>query len=620
MPISITEQDFFQIKDNLKSYLRDQTEFEDYDFEGSAMAALIDVLAYNTHYSAVTANMSVNEMFIDTAQLRSNVVSHAKGLGYVPQSMRSAVMEVSLTGGVYSNPDRKIDDPIIIPRGSIFKSNSGSNAEIKFITIEDYTAIPEVSTDPNFLQTGTVTFPSIKAYEGKMLKNTFIVDKRDQIFEIPNKACDTTSIIVSVAENSSSTTAEVYKLAVSITPDLGKVFFLQEGRDELFSIYFGDDILGTALNVDNIVTIEYLKTKGTEGNGITKFSLGSGIQGLKSPSVTTISNSAGGSGIETINSIKKNAPFDYTTQNRAVTVDDYKTIIRQIYPNIDAISVWGGEDSDPAIYGKVFISIKPSSGAILTPTVKEDIEKKLIKYKVSSIVPVVVDPEYIFIELNVNFKYNSQISNLSGQDIVNKVQTTIDNYNSESLLEFNKVYRNSNVGTLIDNTDTAIISSTVRHKIKKYIKPIIGTTSSYLIEFYNVLYNPHDSHSSILKSNEFYISGVPSIIYYIVDDGSGNVLLKQRETGTSNVITSDANFGTIDYIKGTITIPELNISKFVDDVDKLSITVELDSHDIVPVRNAILQIESVVITPQEDVIESKTYSGNTNFATTPARL
>lgn len=610
MAVSTTEQDFFQIKENLKDYLRSQSEFEDYDFTGSAMSNLLDVLAYNTHYSAITANMSVNEMFLDTAQLRNNVISHAKNLGYTTRSMRAASMTISLSGTTTQTTQ------MTLARGTIF--NSAGNKPMKFITLKDYTATPV---------DGTVTFPLITAYEGKLLDNSFTVDGSKQVYEIPNKACDTSTIRVSVLETAGATTSTVYKLAKTLTDTLGteEVYFLQESIDEKFQIYFGDDIIGKKLTPGNVVKIEYVKTNASSGNNISTFSLGSSISGLTSPIITTTSRSAGGAGIETIESIKKNAPFNYSAQNRAVTAEDYKTIIQGIYPNIDSINVWGGEDNDPPVYGRVYASVKPSSGAALTTGTKTLIEDGLKRYKVSSIIPVIVDPVYMHILLDISFKYNSGISNLSAAELKTKVQTVSDTYNKDILTEFNKMYRNSNVTSLVDAADTAIISSTIRHKVRQYITPVLNTAANYEINFENTIYHPHTGHmtsssTGVITSNAFYRVGDTTTLYYIEDDGAGNIKLYHKTSGTSVVTIDDAKFGTVDYTKGKVIIPELSISGFSGTDDNLIITVELDSHDIVPVRNQILQIESTKITAIEDTIASGTYSGNTNYTTTPSRL
>ena len=610
MATSTTEQDFFQIKENLKTYLRDQSEFVDYDFDGSAMSTLLDVMAFNTHYTALTANMSVNEMFLDTSQLRSNVVAHAKGLGYTTHSMRASNTTVNIVGASTSTT------PLTLPRGTIFKS--GGQTAFKFITLKDYSATPV---------RGFITFSNVDVYEGKLLTNSFTVSSGDQVYKIPNKAIDTTTLRVTVTDSIVSSTSKEYTLSkyLSNTLSTSEVYFLQESMDEIYEIYFGDSIIGKKLSVGNIIKIEYLKTSGPLANSIKVLTLDGSISGMTSPVVTVGAPTYGGANIESIDSIKKNAPFDYSAQNRAVTTDDYKTIIKQIYPNIDSISVWGGEDNNPPIYGKVFASIKPSSGATLTTTTKELIKNELKRYKVASIIPEIIDPDYMYILLNVTFKYNSGISNLTATELQTKVQSVVDSYNKDVLISFNQMYRNSNLTTLVDSVNTAIISCTIRHKVKKYITPILNTKSYYDIEFSNTIYNPHTGHKTssdtgVIISNGFYITGNSSTVYFMEDDGEGYIKLFHKTSGSSVNIIDDAKFGTVDYIKGQIIVSSLGISGFTGIDDSLIFTVELDSYDIVPVRNMILQIESSSITPIEDSIESGTYSGNVNYKTTPSRL
>jgi hypothetical protein len=610
MATSTTEQDFFQIKENLKTYLRSQTEFADYDFDGAALTTLLDVMAFNTHYSAITANMSVNEMFLDTAQVRNNVISHAKGLGYTTQSNRSAYFIGDITA------DTTATLPVIIPRGSTFKT-SGTKPLI-FTTLSDFTTTPVA---------GIATFTGVTAYEGKMIQNTYTVGSEEQKYEIPNKFCDTTTLRVEVQTNAASTDKKIYKLGKYLTDTLStsEVYFLQEGFDEKYEVYFGDNIIGKKLAIDNVISFEYLKTSGSTGNSIQQFTFASTVSGLSNVTVATTTPSTGGANIETINSIKKNAPFNYAAQNRAVTAEDYNTIIQQIYPNIDSINVWGGEDNDPPVYGKVYASVKPSSGSVLTTGTKTLIEDGLKRYKVSSIIPVIVDPEYMYLLLDISFKYNSGISNLSASELKTKIQTVSDTYNTDVLTRFNNMYRNSNMTSLVDAADTAIVSSTVRHKVRQYITPVLNTAANYVISFSNVIYHPHSGHLStsatgVVTSNAFYRLGNTTTLYYMEDDGMGNIKLYHKASGTNVVTIDDAKFGTVDYVTGKITIPTLSLSGFSGTDTTLVFTVELDSFDVVPVRNQILQIESTTINAIEDTIASGTYSGNTNYTTTPSRL
>ena len=603
--LKTTEQDFFQIKANLKDYMRNQTEFADYDFDGSTLSHLLDVLAYNTHYSALTANMSVNEMFLDTAVIRNNVVSHAKGLGYTPLSMKSSIGVVSVTGTTSSTTE------VVIPRGSIF-----SSASSKFVSLTDYSGTPVG---------GTVTWTGIDLYEGKLLKNTFVVGGEEQVYEIPNKNVDTTTLRIKIKDTVASTTWTEYKLAKYLTDvtDTSALYFLQEGRDEKFEITFGDGILGTKLSAGNIMEVEYVRCNGVEGDGVSSFTMGSTISGLTGTTVTTETKSGGGGSIESMDSIKLNAPFNYTAQNRAVTAADYSTLIQQIYPNVDAISVWGGEDNDPQVYGKVFASIKPSSGVTLTSDAKASITTSLKAYRVMSIIPEIVDPEYLYLLVDVVFKYNSGVTTLTSSELKTKVQTSISSYNSGQLLSFNKMFRHSVFSAIIDSTDSAIVSSISKVKVKQYKIPVLNTVSKYDFDFGNTFYHPHSGHMpggyGVVRSNGFMVFGNETVIYYMEDDGAGNIILFHKESGATTNTIDNSSFGSVDYILGKISIPELSISSIFGTDENLSFTVELDSNDVVPVRNQIIQIETSTVSASEDTVASGTYSGNVNYKTTPSR-
>jgi hypothetical protein len=347
------------------------------------------------------------------------------------------------------------------------------------------------------------------------------------------------------------------------------------------------------------------------------------ISGVTNTTLTTTSNSSGGGSIESIDSIKLNAPFNYTAQNRAVTGADYKTLIPQIYPNVDAISVWGGEDNDPQIYGKVFASIKPSSGTTLTSDAKLTITTALKSYRVMSIIPEIVDPDYLYLLLDVVFKYNSGATVFTKSELETLVESSVSTFNSTELLSFNKMFRHSNFSSIIDSTNDAIVSSTTRVKVKQYKIPVIDTKSKYEFNFYNTFYNPHSGHMpsgyGIARSNGFYVFGNTSVIYYMQDDGTGNIQLYHSAAGSTTDTIDNSAFGTIDYTLGKIVIPELNISSISGTDENLSFTVELDSNDVVPVRNQIIQIETSTVSGEEDTISSGTYSGNVNYKTTPSR-
>jgi hypothetical protein len=608
---STTEQDFAEIKNNLKSYLKNQGEFTDYDFEGSGISSLLDVLAYNTHYMALTANMTANEMFLDSAVLRNNVVSHAKSLGYTPKSKRSAKTVINLSGITNAPPSEASQtQTITLPKGTKFSSlDSGTN--FTFVTNKEYS---HISYD------GSVLFEDIEIFEGKYVTNTITVKSDEkQVYEIPNKNIDTTTLKVIIKDSATATTFEEYKLNKLLT-DFNSdsslyadanYFFLQEGQDERFEIYFGDDILGKKLTAGNVIEINYVITSGSAGNGIKNFTRVGSTPYIGALRITSDSPSYGGSLIESVESIKLSAPNTFMAQNRAVTSKDYEYFVREIYPELTNISVWGGEENDPPIYGKTFISVKPFTNAI-----KKIIVDRLKSYNVASITSEVIEPYYMYLELIVDFIYDNSITKFTENELNSLVRATVDNYNSGSLLEFNTPFRYSNFSSLIDNTDKAIISSNTSIKVKQYVEPLLQTTHLYEINFSNKIYNPYNAYKGTegkgtVWSNGFYKDGDHNVVFYLKDSGTGKLELYYHPVGSSEMVIQDAEFGTIDYVdryplltdvntEGKIIIPSLNITGFPGRDEYLIFTAIFKSNDVVPIRNQLLQIESVKIVPTKN--------------------
>jgi hypothetical protein len=604
MTVSTTDLDFFDIKNNLKSFLKNQTQFTDYDFDGSAMSTLLDVLAYNTHYNAMTASMSVNEMFIDTAQVRGNVVSLAKSLGYTPRSAKASSAEIILTGTSSSVN-------IVLPRGTLFKGG-----EYSFVTLTDYT-VPVLD--------GSISLPlSIK--EGKLLSHRYTVTNADQIFEIPNKLCDTSTIRVTVYESSESTIYKTFIFSDNIIDSIGTsdLFFIQEGSNEKHEIYFGDDILGTKLKEGNIVEISYLKTSGPDANDISTFTMQSGITGLTSVTITNPTKSTGGANIESIESIKKNAPYVYTAQNRTVTTMDFKSILNHNFSHlIKDVSVWGGEDNIPPVYGKVFMSILPAGvSTVLSPESKKEIVNGLSKYKLTSIIPEFVDPEYIYLDVIVDYYFDTLKSNKSDKELNTLIYSAIDNYNTETLTKFNTVYYNSDIIDLIKGVDESIIATTVKHEISKDMLPLLNTPHRYVIDFNNSIYNPHYGHTTslsggIISSSGFTLPG-STVTNYLEDDGKGNMLIYYL---TSDNKKSSRIIGTVDYDSGSINTDEIIISSIVGDAGtKLLIKAQLKSYDVVPIGNNIVTINTISASGLPHSSDQLANLSTINYKTTPSRI
>ena len=596
--LKVTEFDFDEVKANLKTFLSSQEEFKDYDFEGSGMSILLDTLAYNTHYLGFNMNMLANEMFLDSAALRSSVVSHAKSLGYEVTSSRAPIATVNISLTTTANTKT-------MPAGTAF-TTSINGVDYQFVTVSDITSS----------NTGTsVPFDSVKVYEGTYVTTTYTADSSDvdQRFLLTDNRADTSTLTVKVQNSSTDTTTTTFTRATDITQlsSTSTVYYLQETDGGYFEVYFGDGTVSKAIEDGNIITLQYVVTNRTLANVASSFSAASSIDGITNITVTTVSNATGGALPETINSIKLNAPLDYAAQGRAVTVDDYKTYTKKLFPNTQAVSVWGGEDgsfdtstgvsSNPE-YGKVFISIKSTTGENLTSEQKNSLVTAFAPYKVASVTPVIVDPETTFIILNTSFQYDSTSTTSTKDELASLISTTISTFNDSDLKEFNGVFRHSKLLGLIDDTDTAILNNTTTVTMGKFFTPVSGS-SSYDINFNNAFFNPHSGHNAdaggILASTGFQLDNDTATEYFFDDDGSGNLrIYSLSSAGVRTYLNSTA--GTVDYASGLISTGSLNITA-VSNVDgvsstKIRITALPKSNDVVPVRNQILEIDLVYST------------------------
>ena len=430
--LQISELDFDGIKTNLKNFLSQQDEFRDYDFEGSGMSVLLDLLAYNTHYLGFNANMLANEMFLDSADLRASVVSKAKQVGYTPTSSTSAdaVVDVVVNDATGSS--------LTMTRGTKF-TTTVNNISYSFVNNSELSITP---------LDGVYKFSNVTLNEGTLLnfKYTANSSDTDQRFIIPNNNVDTTTLTVKVQESSTDTTTNTYTLATGITglDSTSKVYFLQEIENGRYEIYFGDGVLGKAISDGNIIIMDYIVCNRNAPNGATTFTLSGTLGGFSDATVTTISNSTNGSGPESIESIKYNAPRDYTSQDRAVTADDYKVLVKSLYANAQSVQVYGGEDAATPEYGKVFISIKAKSGSNLTESTKASIVSSLKQYAVASVRPTIIDPETTFITLNTTFKYDSTATTKGSSTLETDVLNTITNYGTDTLENFTGVLDTQN--------------------------------------------------------------------------------------------------------------------------------------------------------------------------------
>jgi len=611
--LDISQLDFDGIKDNLKTFLTQQDEFTDYDFEGAGMNILLDTLAYNTHYLAYNANMLANEMYLDSADQRSSVVSLAKQVGYTPRSASSSQATIDV---VVNNASGAT---LTMSRGTQFTTTvDGTN--YAFVNNADVSISPV---------DGVYKFSNLDIYEGTYLnyKYTANTSDTDQRFIIPNDNVDTTTLTVKVQESVSDSTTNTYKLASGITAldSTSKVYFLQEVEDGRFEVYFGDGVLGQAIADGNIVILDYITCNRAEPNGATTFTLSGSIGNFSNVTITTLSNAANGSAAETIKSIKYNAPRDYTAQDRAVTAEDYKVLVKSLYANAQSVQVYGGEDAATPDYGKVYISIKAKSGSNLTELTKESLVKSLKSFAVASVTPVIIDPETTFIILETTFKYDSSLTTKDVSTLETNVINAISSYNTDTLENFTGMFRYSAVGKTIDGADTSILSNITKVKMYKYITPTLSSGLKYTLSFNNAFYNPHSGHNSsaggIVSSTGFKINNDSSTNeHFLDDDGAGNIRVYYL-SGTVRVYT-DSSFGTVNYTTGEIILTSANITS-ISNVDgaastQIRVTTIPSSNDIIPVRNQVLEIDTAnsTISGSIDEIESGSSQAGTTYTTT----
>jgi len=594
--LEVSDFDFDSIKANLKTFLQNQSEFQDYNFEGSGFAILLDILAYNTHYLGFNANMLANEMYLDSADIRKNIVSLAKMLNYTPSSVRAPIANLSVT------VNDATGSTLTLSKGTVF-TTSVSGVNYQYLTNEDYTITPT---------NGVFNFSDVDVYEGTLVTYRYTVDTNDpdQKFIIQNSNADTTTLKVSVQNSSTDTTTNVYSLAggYNNVTDTSKVYFIQEVEDGKFEVYFGDGVIGAAVSNGNIIILEYIVTNKDESNGASTFVLAGTIGGFSDVTVTTNSVSQGGNVAESKESIRFNAPLSYSAQNRAVTTSDYETIVRSIYPNALSVSAWGGEDDETPVYGTVKIAIKAASGSTLTTATKQSIITALKPYNVASVRPVIVDPETTSLLITSTVKYDTRITTKTAATLKANVLDTLTNYNTNTLQKFDGIFRYSKVIGLIDDTDTSIVSNITTIKIRKNFTPTLNSSTRYDIYFRNSLYNPVSGYNAvnggILESTGFKISGDTTNIFFLDDDGAGNVR-RYRLVGGVRTYANNTQ-GTINYSTGQITLNSLNITT-VENIrgqssTKIELIVKPNSNDIIPVRDQILEIDvaNSIITVEAD--------------------
>ena len=582
----VANLDFDDIKTNLKEYLRSQNDFTDYDFEGSALATLIDTLAYNTYYTAFNTNMVVNELFIDSATLRDNVVALAKQLGYRPKSATSPTAYISFTI-TYTNATT--DKELNLKEGTGFISNY-DNVIYNYVTLSDVKAQ---------VINGVATFVNVPIREGTVLNNTFLVNtaSKSQRFILDNTDIDTNTVKVTVYPGG-GTFNEPYLLADNILGVDGnsKVFFLDEIEDERYEILMGDGVLGKKLDNNTRIDVSYLTTSGPASNGVKAFVFSGVIEnenGVSPSSFTTsilsTTPASGGEGIESTAKIKYTAPKAYGTQDRAVTAQDYEAIVRKVYPATSDIIIFGGEDQDPPQYGKVFISLKPTDASYLTSLTKSQIISDLKKYVIASVEPQIIDPSILFVEVTSKIYYNGGVTDQTAANIRDKVIGGVQSYLDTSDTEkFNGKFRYSKMVGVIDDADVSINSNLTSVMMRKDFYPQLNSTFYYEVCFQNAF--DEDCDDPVLSSTGFRVTEYPNFDVY-VEDRDKKIVLYRLDNVTGEKVVLDSDIGDIDYVKGELKMYALTIIKgsFFD--NRISLRVKPLSNDIKAMREVYLDVD-----------------------------
>jgi len=610
--LKVTELDFDDIKNNLKNFLRRQNEFNSYDFEGSGLNILLDVLAYNTHYNALNAHYSLNESFLDSAQIRGNVVTRAKLLGYIPRSDLSPRAVVNITVDLTSNVHDNVNfnNPLSLERGTKLRTVLPDGEEYKYLVLNKASVN---SVGRKYI------FDNVTLVEGELRELKYRVDNdiENQKFQLSDVNADTSTLRVRVQSNENSNSFDIYTQFESLdnVDENSKVFYLQENPSGFYEIYFGDGVTGRKPTNNEIVTIDYIITNADESNGATTFSMVDSISGFTADTPVTITASTGGVQKETTESIRFNAPLTFITQNRAVTSEDYASIIKKNFANVDSISTWGGEDNDPPDYGRVYIAIKPLLADTLTESEKSTISSSILKGKnIVSITPEIVDPEFTNLELDVFFKYNPNLTDRTDVDLESVVRDTITDYNFDNLNKFDGVFRYSQLTKAIDNADPSIINSTLRPRMFQTFIPTAGVNNSKTLNFAAPFFLSGESTKMILNTSAVTIGGINHFFGDMPIQGQSKrkVFLFKIVDGKNITVVPDA--GEIDTEKGTVILNSFT----PDNNTAITVTLVPNSLDIAPKRNQLLSIvnNKVTITPQVDTIATGGSSGSIDYATT----
>ena len=625
--VNFSNVDFDEIKESIKDYLRANSNFTDYDFEGSNLSAIVDTLAYNTYISSYNANMITNEVFIDSATLRENVVSLARNIGYVPRSRKAAVADISFSVDASNTTavTLTLKAGVVLTTANQFGGNSYT------FTIPEDITVPVTST-------GVAFFTNIKVYEGTFINQTFTASSRNpnQRYILPNAGIDADLIRVIVKDNESSTVKDKYSRFSSLfgVDASTMLFFLQEIENERYEIMFGDGVFGKKIEEPNFVEVSYIVSNGSEANGLSNFSYSGRLVGNDGQSVTsgvslvfTNSPSSGGSAIESIESIKKYAPQIYASQNRAVTAADFEALVPRIYAEAESVSAYGGEELVPPAYGKVFISVKPYNGVFLSRTVKENINRELRKYSCAGIITEILDLKYLYVETESTVYYDTSRA-ASSAGIKNVVLDNLVKYSDSSQLnKFGARFKYSKYLGVVDNSESAITSNITTVFMRRDMEPSLNTFGEYEICYGNQFHIKNTNGYNI-KSSGFFVSGISDCVYLgdlpNSDMKTGTVFLFKLASPTQPVVVK-RGIGIIDYIHGEIKLNPINIisTKLTRgvpgaEVPLIQISACPFSNDVIGLQDLYLQLDTSnsVVTMIPDEISSGTNTSGSSYKVT----
>ena len=610
--INATDLDFEAISQNIKTYLKGQDKFKDYDFEGSNLSLLIDTLAYASHVSGVNTNIAASELFLDSAQIRKNVVSRAKDLGFTPATEKasSAIIDVQVQNALNADGSHPTADQMAIQRGH------------KFTTLYDGVNYEYVVSKTNTpIRSGNdFQYSDVEIVQGTYTTDTYVFDSqiKNSKFVLSNDRVDKNLLSVTVNSNGVSTTYSLSTNVSDITSN-SKVYYTQENEEGFLEIYFGDGVLGNALSDGDVIIITYVVVDINHADGAKIFTNSSSINGFSNVNIQTKSESQGSAEKESIESIKFKATKFYTSQNRLVTLNDYKAKVTEYYANADAVAVWGGEDNDPPEYGKVFLAIKPKNADFLSTVEKEEIVRKLNELNMVTVKPVIVTPELVKILITTSFKYTTA-TDLSKGELEALVRNAIIQFDETNLNNFDAVFRHSNLVKAIDESEQAVLSNITNIRLLKKVKPKINFSEGFNVNFGNGFFNPHSGHNSegggITTTTGFKIQGDSVNVHFFDDDGKGNIRRYILDSGVR--VVKDSEAGTIDYVNGKITINAINFTSTVNTDSSIDFTVVPSSNDVIAIRGSLIDIDidNLKVTGEEDTIISGETSAGVGFTTT----